>query len=497
MLLLARQSKGGFETMDLAYSPAVELTAKLRAREIGCLELLDHHLARVERFNSKLNAIVVLDPERARARARVADDALAKGETWGPLHGLPMTIKEAIDVADLPTTWGMPEHRDNRPARNALVVDRLLEAGAIIFGKTNVPFRLTDWQTFNDLYGTTNNPWDLSRAPGGSSGGAAAALATGMAALEIGSDIGGSIRNPAHFCGVCGHKPSYGLVPQEGHWLPDNIAPPDINVLGPMARSVADLEETLSVVAGPSSADAVAWRLELPPPRRQALKDFRIAVMLEDPNCAVDRSITDRIQSIGAQLSGLGATVSDKARPDVDTVRGFQLFLQLLRAITTSVLPEEAYEQAKRDAAALAPDDDSYFARITRAAVQPYRGWFAANEERWQMRARFAEFFESWDVLLCPVAARPAFPHDQKRARPDRTIEVNGRLESYNDQLFWAGLFGILGLPATVVPMGPSPSGLPVGLQIVGPYLQDRTTLEFARLLEREIGGFVPPPGYD
>src|SRR5918992_4305889 len=249
MLLLARQSKGGFETMDLAYSPAVELTAKLRAREIGCLELLDHHLARVERFNSKLNAIVVLDPERARARARVADDALAKGETWGPLHGLPMTIKEAIDVADLPTTWGMPEHRDNRPARNALVVDRLLEAGAIIFGKTNVPFRLTDWQTFNDLYGTTNNPWDLSRAPGGSSGGAAAALATGMAALEIGSDIGGSIRNPAHFCGVCGHKPSYGLVPQEGHWLPDNIAPPDINVLGPMARSVADLEQTLSILA--------------------------------------------------------------------------------------------------------------------------------------------------------------------------------------------------------------------------------------------------------
>jgi amidase len=483
--------------MDLAYSPAIELAAKLRAREISCLELLDHHLARVERFNPKLNAIVVLDAERARARARAADNALAKGEIWGPLHGLSMTIKEAIDVAGLPTTWGMPEHRDNHAARNALVVDRLLGAGAIIFGKTNVPFRLTDWQTFNDLYGTTNNPWDLSCAPGGSSGGAAAALATGMAALEIGSDIGGSIRNPAHFCGVCGHKPSYGIVPQEGHWLPDNIAPPDINVLGPMARAVSDLEQTLSIIAGPSSAEAAAWRLELPPPRRSVLKDFRVAVMLEDLNCAVDRSITDRIQVTADRLAALGTTVSGTARPEVDTRRGFQLFLQLLRAITTSVLPEEAFEQAKREAAALAVDDDTYFARITRAAVQPYRQWFAANEERWRMRARFAEFFESWDVLLCPIAARPAFPHDQKRARPDRRVEVNGRLEDYNDQLFWAGFFGILGLPATVIPMGQAPSGLPVGLQIVGPYLQDRTTLEFARLLEAEIGGFAPPPGYE
>jgi amidase len=482
---------------DLAYASAGELAAQLRAREIGCLELLEHHLARVERFNPQLNAIVVLDLERARERARAADAALARGEVWGPLHGLPITIKEAFDVAGLPTTWGMPEYRDHRPSRDALVVERLQAAGAVLFGKTNVPFRLMDWQTYNAIYGTTNNPWDLARAPGGSSGGAAAALATGLCALEVGSDIGGSIRNPAHYCGVAGHKPSYGVVPQEGHWLPGWTAPPDINVCGPLARTTADLALALDVLAGPSSLDAPAWRLELPPPRRTALKDFRVAVMLEDPNCAVDHAITEPIQAIAERLGRLGARVDERARPALDTTRAFRLYMQILRAVTMSTQPEAVFEQAQRDAAALAPDDDGYFARATRATVQSHRAWFHANEARWQLRARWAEFFTEWDVLLCPVAASPAFPHDQARPRQERRIEVNGRLEDYNDQLFWAGLFGMVYLPGTVVPAGRSPSGLPVGMQIVGPYLGDRTTLDFARLLEREIGGFTPPPGYD
>ena len=481
---------------ELAFESATALSAKLRAREIGCLELLEHHLARVERHNPALNAIVVLDVERARERARAADAALARGELWGVLHGLPMTVKEAFDVAGLPTTWGVPEYRDHRPERNALLVDRLLAAGAVPFGKTNVPFRLTDWQTFNEVYGTTSNPWDLSRAPGGSSGGSAAALAAGLAPLEIGSDIGGSIRNPAHFCGVCGHKPSYGAVPQDGHWMPGWIAPPDLNVCGPLARTPEDLALALDVIAGPSAMDAPGWHLDLPAPRRSALQDFRVAVMLDDPNCAVDRAITDRIQRVADRLARLGARVDDRVRPDLDTARAFRLFLQLLRAITTASLPAESFEQARRDAAALAPDDDSYLARVARATVQPYRDWFLADEERWQMRVRWAAFFEEWDVLLCPAAASPAFPHDQERPRPERRIEVNGRLESYNDQLFWAGLFGMAYLPSTVIQAGQAPSGLPVGVQIVGPYLGDRTTLELARLLGREIGGFTPPPGY-
>ncbi|MGH6915918.1 MAG: amidase family protein, partial [Geminicoccales bacterium] len=257
---------------ELAFETALGLAARLRAREVGCLELLEHHLARIERFNPELNAIVVLDLERARARAREADRALDRGDVFGPLHGLPMTVKEAIDVAGLPTTWGAPEHKHNRPERNALLVERLMEAGAIVFGKTNVPFRLTDWQTYNPIYGTTNNPFDTSRAPGGSSGGSAAALAAGLVPLEVGSDSGGSIRDPAHFCGIFGHKPSYGVVPQEGHWMPGAIAPPDLNVCGPMARSAEDLAAALAIMAGPSRMDAPAWRIELPPPRRTSLE---------------------------------------------------------------------------------------------------------------------------------------------------------------------------------------------------------------------------------
>jgi amidase len=279
--------------------------------------------------------------------------------------------------------------------------------------------------------------------------------------------------------------------------MPGWIAPPGLNVCGPLARTPEDLALALDVIAGPSGMDAPGWRLDLPAPRRAALGDFRVAVMLDDPNCAVDGAITDRIQRVADRLARLGVRVDDRARPDFDTRHAFRLFMQLLRAITMSSLPAETFEQAKRDAAALAPDDDSYLARGTRAAVQPYRDWFLANEERWKLRMRWASFFEQWDVLLCPAAASPAFPHDQDRPRPERRIEVNGRLESYNDQLFWAGLFGMAYLPSTVVQAGQAPSGLPVGVQIVGPYLGDRTTLEFARLLGREVGGFIPPPGYD
>lgn len=481
---------------DIAYLPAYELAQRVAAKEIGCVELFDHLQARVERHNEAVNAVVTFDVERARERAMEADRALARNESFGPLHGLPMTVKEAFDVDGLVTSWGAPLFEDNVAGGTAAVVRKLIDAGAVVYGKTNVPYRLTDWQTFNPLFGTTNNPWDTSRAPGGSSGGAAAALATGMTPLEVGSDIGGSIRNPAHFCGVCGHKPSFGALPQEGHWLPGAHADPDINVVGPMARSVADLEQAVALMAGPNRFDEAAWRLELPPPRAERLGDFRVAVWLDDPCCEVDRSITDRIQAIADRLGQAGARVDDRARPAIDSREGFALFVQLLRGVTTSVLTDEEHLAFRREAERFGQDDDSYAARGARAAVQSHRQWFAANEARNDMRLRWADFFRDVDVILCPVAASPAYPHDQERPRPARRIQVNGHEVSYNDQIFWAGFFGVSYLPGTVIPMGLTDGGLPVGLQIVGPYLGDRTTLALARLLEAELPGFTPPPGF-
>lgn len=482
---------------DLAFRSAVDLAAAIRERRLGSLELLEHYLARIDRYNPALNAIVVMDRDRARERARKADAALARGEVWGPLHGVTMTVKESYDVAGMPTTWGVPELAGNVPTRNAVVVDRLQAAGAIIVGKTNVPLMLGDWQTFNAIHGATRNPWDTTRTPGGSSGGAAAALAAGLVGLEAGSDIGASIRNPAHYCGVYGHKPTFGIVPGRGQALPGVLAVPDIAVVGPMARSAEDLATALDVMAGPDLLDAVAWRLALPAPRRTALRDYRVAVMLDDPVCPVDRDVADRLQHVADTLAHLGASVSDRARPAIDTARSHSVYLHLLRAVTTAGYAPALVEAARRTAEAASADDRSYVVEVARGTVMSHRQWILENEERVHLQARWAEFFERVDVLLCPAAPTTAFPHDQGRPREERTITVNGRQVDYNAQLFWAGLSGVVYLPSTVAPAGRAPGGLPVGIQIVGPHLGDRTTIDFARLLAVEIGGFAAPPGFE
>jgi amidase len=482
--------------LDLPFRSATELSAALRRKKIGCLELLDLYLKRVARYNPQLNAVVVLDAERARKRARAADRALARGEVWGRLHGLPMTIKESYDLVGTPTTWGVPSLKDNYPPKNALVVDRLLQAGAVIFGKTNVPLYLADWQSFNEIYGTTNNPWDLSRSPGGSSGGSAAALAAGLTGLEAGSDIGASIRNPAHYCGVYGHKPTWGIVPPRGQALPGRVAQGDISVVGPLARSAADLDVALAVMAGPDAIDAAGWRLDLRRPRKKTLREYRVAVMLDDPESEVDREVQDRLQALADFLGKKRATVSDRARPDVDRREAHRIYVLLLRAATSGRLTPEEFRQNLEAAHALRPDDESYYARMTRGNTLYHRDWLALNEARHKMRLRWAEFFEAWDLLLCPPAASAAFPHDQAGERYARTIRVNGRDVPTTDQLFWAGLFGMVSLPSTVAPGGLTPGGLPVGVQIVGPQYGDRTCIAFARALEREFQAFVPPAGY-
>ncbi len=481
---------------EVPFRSAKQLATEIRRKKIGCLELLDLYLARVERYNPKLNAIIATDLDGARKRARAADRALVKGEPWGPLHGVPMTIKESYDVVGLPTTWGVPALRENYPARNALAVDRLLAAGVVLFGKTNVPLYLADYQSYNDIYGTTNNPWDVTRSPGGSSGGSAAALAAGLTGIEAGSDIGSSIRNPAHYCGVFGHKPTYGIVPPRGQALPGKLAQGDISVIGPMSRSADDLAIGLEVMAGADEIDAVGWQLRLPAPRRKALREYRVAVMLSDPNAEVDTEVQDRVQALADFLARNKAKVSDRARPAIDTGQAHRVYLQLLRAATSGRQTQEEFQKNLAAAHSLAPDDESYYARMVRANTLFHRDWLAANETRHQLRWKWAEFFKEWDLLLCPVASSAAFPHDHAGERYERTIAVNGKMVLTTDQLFWAGYSGMAFLPSSVAPAGLTPGGLPVGVQIVGPQYGDRACIAFAQLLEREYRAFVPPPGY-
>jgi amidase len=482
--------------LDIPFRTARQLAADVRRKRIGCRELLDLYLARVERHDPAINAIVVRDVERARRRARAADRALARGEIWGPLHGVPMTVKESYDVAGLPTTWGVPALVDNIATRNAVVVDRLLGAGVVLFGKTNVPLYLADWQTFNAIHGTTSNPWDLSRAPGGSSGGSAAALAAGLTGLEAGSDIGSSIRNPAHFCGVYGHKPTWGIVPRQGQALPGQVGPVDIDVVGPLARSAGDLALALSIMAGPDAIDAAGWRLRLAPARGTRLRDFRVALMLEAPESRVDREVQDRLQALGDFLGRQRVRVDDRARPAIDTAEAFRVYIRLLRAATSARQTDAEFATNAGLAHRLAPDDDSYRARALRAAVLPHRDWLAASEARHRMRLAWADFFTRYDLLLCPVAGLAAFPHQQQGERHERMLPVNGRPTPVTDHLFWAGYSGVSLLPSTAAPCGFTPAGLPVGVQIVGPQYGDRSCLTFARLLERDFQAFVPPPGY-
>jgi amidase len=483
--------------MPLHYLSAHELAARIRTKEISAVELLEHYLARIEAHNPKLNAIIWMDADRALQRAAEADAALKRGELWGPLHGVPLSIKESYQVAGSPTTWGVPALSDNVTETTAIGAQRLLDAGAVFFAKTNVPIYLADWQSFNEIYGTTNNPWDLGKTPGGSSGGSAAALAAGLTGIEAGSDIGASIRNPAHYCGVFGHKPTYGAIPSRGQSMPGVHAPSDISVIGPLTRSAIDLEIALDAMAGPDLLDEAGWRLELPPAPQKSLKDFRVAVKMTDPNSEVDEAYATQLQGLVEKLAAAGATINDNAHPDVDTERLQEIYVLLLRAATSSRLTDEEFAHWAKIATDSSPDDASYFARMARANTLSHRAWLRLNNERHALRFKFAQFFEDWDILLCPAAASAAFPHDQADERHDRTVQVNGHPVPTTDQLFWAGFSGVVYLPSTVGPAGIQPDGLPVGYQAIAGHLRDKTSIEFAKCVEREIGGFVPPKGWD
>ncbi|WP_328616928.1 amidase [Amycolatopsis sp. NBC_00355] len=485
--------------MEWTFHPAEELVSALRAGAVTSAELTDEAIARIERDDEVVNAICVPDFDRARAAARRADQALARGEDR-PLLGVPVTVKESYNIAGLPTTWGMPAHRDYVPAEDAVQVSRLKAAGAVVLGKTNVPLGLQDIQSFNDIYGTTTNPWEPARTSGGSSGGSAAALACGFGALSLGSDIAGSLRTPAHFCGVYAHKPTLGLAPARGMVPPAEPALPvelDLAVVGPMARTARDLTLLLDVMAGPDPlTHGVAHRVALPPARHERLGDFRVLVLDEHPLLPTGSAVRAGVHRVAAALADGGARVERHSPLLPGLTEAATLYMQLLVSGSVARFPVDSLEQLRIRVAGLSADDRSLDAERLRAMVFSHRDWLEANYRREIHRHGWRRLFAEFDAVVCPITPTPAFPHDHHPDPLERRIAIDGVEYPYFDQLVWAGLATMPGLPATAIPAGRSPEGLPVGVQLIGPLFEDRTPLRLAELLERKIGGFeAPKPG--
>jgi amidase len=481
---------------DVPYLSTIDLKALLDAGQLSAVEALEALVERVEQRNPEINVVVTADVERARAQAAAVDAARAAGYDLGPLAGIPMTVKDSLMTAGMRTTSGAPELSDHVPDRDAAPVARLRQAGAVIWGKTNLPIYAGDCQSYNDVFGTSNNPWDTTRSVGGSSGGSAGALAAGFTPLEVGSDIGGSIRNPAGMCGVVGHKPSYGIVSAKGQipGPPGTLTQADIAVVGPMARTVADCELGLDLMAGADDWHQVAWSLELPPARRSGPEGLRVAVWADDPYCPVDPEISAAINSVAAELERAGAVVDHDVRPEgFDFAKADATFSHLLGgALSGGHSLAKIEHMAEKLAAGETLEGDLGVA----AATQRHRSWLTNNERRLQMRARWREFFENWDIVLAPISPTVAIPHDHSEPMTRRQIEVAGATRSYLSQLQWMGLFGVVYLPVTAVPVAQHSSGLPIGVQVVGPFLEDRTCLAAASVVEAMTGGTRRPPGW-
>jgi amidase len=443
--------------MDLAHASASELARAVATRSVSSRELLDHYLDRIAA--SSLNAVVTLDVARARAEAAAADADLARGVRRGPLHGLPVTVKDAIATAGLRTTGGSPSLASHVPAADAPAVARLRAAGAIVVGKTNLPTWCGDIQTYNEVFGTTRNPWDLDRTPGGSSGGSAAAVAAGLSAFDLASDIAGSIRIPAHFCGVYGLKPSVGAVPGEGYvdHAGGGLVAPDGNVLGPVCRGADDLALAFDVLSG----RPVSWSPD----------GFRAAAWLDDPACPVGSETATLLGRAVDALGAAGVRLSDD-RPPGTFDELWRLHLDMVLAAVAYNLPADGVPPA----------------------TATHRGWLARAEDRARARAAWDGWFTDHDVLLCPVVAMPAFPHDQDGDIGTRTVDVDGVPRPHMSTIGWCGLVSVLGLPSVVMPVGRTGSGLPVGVQVVAAHGNDHVAVAFARFAAEVLGGFEAPP---
>jgi amidase len=469
------RSIGAVLDESVATRSATTLAGAIRRGEMTSRDLLELYLDRIERLDGPVNAVVTLDADRARIAADAADAAVSRGDDLGPLHGLPVTIKDAIETEGIRSTGGARELVDHVPAADAPAVARLKAAGAIVFGKTNLPRWSGDFQTFNDVFGVTSNPWALDRTVGGSSGGAAAAVAAGFTSFEVGTDIGGSVRIPAHCCGVHSLKPSFGVIPQRGYLdhVGGGTTDADINVFGPIARGAEDLELLLGVLAGPEPERAPAWRLDLPACEATSLGGFRIGTWLDDPASPVDHEYGTLLRAAVARLADAGGHVDDE-RPAVEFTEQRDVFGRMIVAAISPSLPDDHAD----------------------AASGSHRAWLRAEQQRAALRRTWSEWFTGHDLLLLPVMTVPAFPHDHGAEMLDRTIEVNGESRALVSAIDWLGLIGIVGLPSAVVPIGRTAAGIPVGMQIVAPYLHDRRAVRAAQLVGEVLGGYTPPPGF-
>ena len=485
------------------YQNARQLVQGIKKGNISSRELLETYIARIQEKNPALNSVVATNFDQARKRADEADAAIARGENWGPLHGLPMTIKDTYEVPGMPCTAGAPMLRNHIPKQHAVATQQLQDAGAILFGKTNVPLFASDLQSFNKVYGTTHNPWNPAMTPGGSSGGAAASLAAGFTPVELGSDIGGSIRIPAHFCGVYGHKVTHGIISLRGHvpGPPGTLGEPDLAVAGPMARSADDLQLMLDVVAGPSPLMEPGWQLKLPAPKQKKIEDFRVLLWIDDPLCPIDRQMSSLYLQLKSALETAGVKV------DVGSPLGMGLdyFYPTYLNLMGSAMGAAQKKMERRVMGLAAPlleklggylDAPKRFEHFLKGAAQSHVDWMRMNEKRFRMRQKFLSVFEQYDVILMPPALTTAIPHQQELEMPLRKIWVNGEKRNYADMLMWISPATLMGLPSTSAPIGKTTEGLPVNVQIMGAPFQDKTTIKFAGMMAKVMGGFVAPPGY-
>jgi amidase len=488
--------RAGAAVGDLDFASALDAARAIRRGEVSSVELTTRMLDRIRQHNPRINAVVTVTGDAALARAKAADEARARDEWWGPFHGVPCTIKDTFEVAGVRTTAGAPMLSAHVPPRDAAVAARLRAAGAVILGKTNVPLWAGDWQSRNEIFGATNNPWDVGRTPGGSTGGGAAAMASGLSYLEPGSDLAGSIRVPAHFCGVYGHKPTLGVVPLRGHLPPPPgvpSGPPALPVAGPLARSAADLRAALEVLGGPDDEHARAYRWTLPPPRGTRLADYRIGYVLDDPRCPVSPDVGEVLARAVEALRKAGAQLEEGWPKGVTPAAQYDTYLFLLFSVFAFQLSDDRIDEFRKQAAS---QDASYRTIQARAWTAPHREYIGATSRRMAARAIWQEYFRTHDAFLLPTAFVPAFPHDTVPALFERVLVTPKGPRPYLDLAFWISFASLSGLPATTAPVGLTRDGLPVGIQILGPWLEDATPIDVAGKLADVLGGFRPPPSF-
>ncbi len=480
--------------MTLNNLSATQIGRKIIDGELTSQEATAYFIAQIKTHNPEINAVIAERFEAAMEDARAADEARDRGDIAGPLHGVPMTIKDAFEVTGLTCDVGAPNFANIISENDAVVVQRLKQAGAIILGKTNTPLFCADWQSYNALHGTTNNPHNLAHTPGGSSGGSTAALAAGMTPLEYGSDIGGSIRIPAHYCGLFGHKPTLGIVPPRGHVPPVHgaLAASDLSVVGPLGKYVADIRMAFDLTVGLEPPASQAMQIELQGPRAEEPEDLRIGVWASDAFCEVDSEIEAAIIEAADKLAAKGATLIP-VKPDFSLARHTEVYMMLLNATMGRGYSSSVHARLQAVIDAAPEDDTSWPVLQARGARLSHAHWQNWHEERMQLAAKWAALFEQVDVIFCPVSPTPAMAHDQSADFTARKISVNGAARDYFDNIVWPGVATLCGLPATSVPLARHSSGLPFGMQIVGPAYEDNTPLAVAQMLE-DIGyGWLPP----